>query len=241
MNMQHVLKPGLTVRVRQPELMDQPGLDDRQHCEALDGLARVNWWSRSVAVFWAAVRRLAAATDRPLRVLDIGCGGGDVTIGLARQAVRSGLPLEVCGMDLSATALRVAADRATRLGMQAQFLQSDVLSDPLPSGFDIILCSLFLHHLSDEDAATLMRRMADATTRLALINDLLRCRRGYWLAVAGTRLLTRSHIVHVDGPLSVQAAFTVPEIRAMTAQAGLKGETVTRHWPFRFLWSWSRR
>ena len=82
-----------------------------------------------------------------------------------------------------------------------------------------------------------MRRIG----KLIMINDLLRGPLEYALAWTGCRLLTRSRIVRHDGPVSVRAAFTMGEVRDLASQAGLEGVNLTRHWPGRFLLSWSRR
>ncbi|MCA9021331.1 MAG: hypothetical protein KDA74_14375, partial [Planctomycetaceae bacterium] len=60
------------------------------------------------------------------------------------------------------------------------------------------------------------------------------------LAWTACRLLTRSPVVHTDGPLSVAGAFTVNEIKELAGQAGLDGFQITRHWPQRWLLKWSR-
>jgi 2-polyprenyl-3-methyl-5-hydroxy-6-metoxy-1,4-benzoquinol methylase len=38
----------------------------------------------------------------------------------------------------------------------------DVLAGPLPDGFDVVICSLFLHHLAEEQAVLLLQAMAKA-------------------------------------------------------------------------------
>ena len=231
----------LMQRQREPELMDQPELDASQHRHALAGLARVNRWSRSAAIFWPALERLARSrAPQTLRVLDLACGGGDVTVALARRFAAAGLPVELTGVDRSATALEVARKRANQAGVTVEFRTLDVLADPLPEGFDACICSLFLHHLDEADAVRLMSRMAESTPQLVLVNDLVRSRVGYGLAVLATRLLTRSHVVHVDGPLSVAAAFTPSEAMQLAEQAGWHGVTLSRHWPCRFLLTWKR-
>jgi hypothetical protein len=53
-------------------------------------------------------------------------------------------------------------------------------------------------------------------------------------------VLTTSAVVHVDGPRSVEAAFTLEEVRALADQAGLENATLARHWPYRFLLAWRR-
>lgn len=230
----------LETRQLQPELMDQPGLDAEAHRHALAGLARVNWWSRSAAIFWPQLERLAKSKAGPVRVLDIACGGGDVTVALARRAATAGLQVSFVGVDMSETALDVARDRAREARVEIDFRTLNVLEQELPTDCDAVICSLFLHHLDAEDAVSLLRRMSEATRQVVLVNDLIRSPIGYWLAVLGTRLLTRSHIVHVDGPLSVAGAFTLGEVCEMADRAGLSGVALQTHWPWRYLMSWSR-
>lgn len=226
-------------RHRQPELMDQPDLDEAEHARALRGLARVNRLSRSAAILWPTLRAMANHWC-PLRVLDVACGGGDVTVELARLARRNGVSLSLSGCDISKTALDIAQQRALYATESVEFFQHDVLSQPLPAEFDVVICSLFLHHLDEADAVKFLRLMSQAAKRTVLVNDLVRSRSGYWLAAIGTRLLSRSRIVHVDGPLSVAGAFTPNEALRLFEQADLPSVTISRHWPQRMLLTWRR-
>jgi 2-polyprenyl-3-methyl-5-hydroxy-6-metoxy-1,4-benzoquinol methylase len=231
---------GLGTRDRRPEVMDQPGLSADRHAAALRALARINWLSRSAGLVWppllALARRLA---PRPVRVLDVATGGGDIPVRLWRRARRAGVALAVEGCDVSATAVSFAAERAAAAGANVRFYLHDALRGPLPDSYDAVTCSLFLHHLSDEEAVGLLRRMA-AAAPLVVVNDLVRGVAGFVLAWLGARLLTRSDVVHTDGPLSVRAAYTVAEARALAEQAGLAGARVARRWPCRFLLTWER-
>jgi hypothetical protein len=103
------------------------------------------------------------------------------------------------------------------------------------------MCSLFLHHLSRDQAVELLRRMASRATRLVLVNDLRRSALGLMLAHAATRVLSSSEIVHTDGPRSVAAAFSLEELRLLSRDAGLETATIARRWPFRFLLNWERK
>lgn len=221
--------------------MDQPGLDAARHDRALRGLARINAWSGAARLLWPAISWLSRELSRPLRLLDIATGAGDVPLRLWRRAARRGLRLEIEGCDKSATALDHARRRADKAGAPIRFFAHDVCSEPLPGGFDIVSCSLFLHHLDENEATALLRRMKEAAGRLVLVSDLRRSALGWLMAWLGCRLLTRSEVVRYDGPASVRAAFTVAEARDLAWRAGLTGATVGRRWPWRWLLTWDRR
>ena len=234
--------PPLAHRQRLPELMDQPGLDPDLHAEALVGLRRINAVSRSAASLFAPVLALARGLPpdaAPMRLLDVACGGGDNALDLAALAQRHGLALSVEGCDISPQAVALSQARARERGLEASFFVADVLADSLPDRFDILVSSLFLHHLDTADAQTLLARLAASSRRLLLISDLLRTPLGYGLAWAGTQLLSRSRIVHIDGLLSVRGAFQMDEVAAMAERAGLQGVALRRCWPERFLLRWS--
>ena len=227
---------GLRDRSRVDELMDQPGLDPLAHGHALRGLERINTLSRSESILWPSIARLARASTRCVRVLDLACGGGDVTSALAARAMRHRLNLTVDGCDYSPTAVSLASAK----GENSTYFHLDVLRDPFPEGYDVLCCSLFLHHLDEEEAVHLLQKMSTAAGHLVLINDLSRSQFGYLLAWVGCHVLSRSYVVRTDGPASVLGAFTPAEALRLAKQAGLVGSTVTRRWPARFLLSWSR-
>lgn len=236
-----------STRRREPELMDGAGLDRDLHLSALDALARINRVSLTVARAWKEVERLAAEGARPVRVLDVACGGGDVLIDLARRARSRRVEVDLLGCDASPTALERAAARARdRAGDEVpgaaslRFERRDVLEGPLPPEQDLVLCSLFLHHLSRAQAVALLRAMA-AITRVLLVQDLRRTRLGYALAWLGLHTLTRSEVARRDGLVSVRAAFTLEEADDLVREVGLAGAELRTCWPQRFSLRWVRR
>jgi SAM-dependent methyltransferase len=231
----------LDQRDRQPELMDQPGLDKAIHQHALWGMRRVNAVSGTVDALWRGLEQTVGLSGSPIRVLDIAAGGGDNAIRLNDLARCRGVKLQVEGCDISPTAVEHAQTAARQAGLtDNQFFRLDALEDTLPDGYDVFMCSLFLHHLEESRALELLRRMAAKAARAVLVDDLVRSRFGYLLAWAGGRLLTRSPIIHTDGPLSVRAAFSLKEIRDLAERAGMSGAVIRRHWPQRFLLSWRK-
>ena len=223
-------------RERIPEIMDDPGLDPAEHRRALAGLARVNWFSGSAGVLWPPIRALARELGRPVRVLDVATGSGDVPAGLLRRANRAGIALEVAGCDISPVAVSTAAANCPG----ARFFVHDALGEPLPAGFDVATCSLFLHHLSSDDAVSLLARLGSAAESLVLVNDLARSRFNFLAVWVACHALTTSKVVRFDGPASVRSAFTPAEALVLADRAGLTGATIRRRFPARFLLSWRR-
>ncbi len=229
----------LAKRLHQAELMDSLDVDTTAHEHALRALSRLNAISFSSQIVWPTLQDLAKSTpDRPLRVLDLACGGGDIVCRLARGAERNQLKIEFHGIDRSPFAIQLARQTAANQRVNVTFEVGEVLHSELPKTFDVVMCSLFLHHLSECDAVELIRRMRVAARRTLLVNDLRRTRLGFALTWFGCQFLTRSHIVHVDGPRSVEGSFTDQEVVDLASRAGCANPRLTRHWPQRYLLRW---
>lgn len=223
----------------QPELMDAPGLDVAQHQAALRGLRRINAVSGVSRVLWNAIRRIAAKRGLSrFRVLDVACGGGDLVASLSRHARRSGASVRFAGCDISQVAVAQAKEASTDNSID--FFVTDAVNDPIPDGYDFVTSTLFLHHLDWPSSLRLLENMRQAAGQAVLVDDLIRCRTGRLLAWTGCRLLSRSPIVHYDGPVSVLGAYKVEEARRLAREAALDGARFIRHWPCRFLMEWER-
>lgn len=231
--------PDLTVRLRQAELMDDPDLDPDRHARALRALARVNRVSLTARRVWREVRDLHTRLRRPVRLLDVACGGGDVLRDVGRAARRAGIPVELHGCDVSPRALDLAR-RASSSDPPLELFRLDATSDALPGGFDLLACSLFLHHLERPVAVRLLRGLADACAHRIFVQDLRRTVLGYTLAWIGLRTLTSSDVARVDGLRSVRAAFSAAEAESLCRDAELPAARVDTVWPQRFTIVWSR-
>lgn len=231
----------LNNRDRQPEVMDQPGLDPKEHAKALMGLRRINAISRCSAGLFRPIEALAITQPaKPLRVLELACGGGDTAIDLALMAKRKGLSLDIHACDLNPEAVAIAQTNAVRRQAALTVFTADALAKPTDhNSFDVVYCTLFAHHLDELDVVRLLEVMALRSRKLVLVDDLIRSRLGFALAWIGTRLLSRSWVVHTDGPLSVRAALQPDEMKSIAMQAGLNNAQIKRSWPERYLLSWA--
>ena len=227
--------PNLQARSLVPERMDDPTLPESDHLQALRGLRRINRWTGHAQLAWQPIRQLAATNGaRPLTLLDIATGSGDVAQCLLRYASAQGTELELHACDISPTAIEFARHGFTA-DASINLFQLDVVSEPLPHQYDVVMCTTFLHHLSEADVLQTLRKMRAAARRRVVVVDLERSALNWWQVWLGCHLLSRSSVVHFDGPQSVRAAFTISEMREFAAEVGFKSIRLQRRWPCKFL------
>jgi 2-polyprenyl-3-methyl-5-hydroxy-6-metoxy-1,4-benzoquinol methylase len=224
-----------------PEIMDSPTIDAFAHRQALAGLRRINRVCGAAGPILRSVRDLAARSGLTrLTLLDVACGGGDVPIQIALAGERIGLEIDLTFLDRSFTALQQAAQNAARAGLPTRTIQADSLDDIPTASFDVLTNGLFLHHQAQaDDVVALLAQMRRVAARQVVISDLRRCRRGLLGAWLGCRLLSRSPIVHHDGPASVRAAWTIAELKDLANRAEMSGAIIRRCPYWRMLLEWS--
>jgi 2-polyprenyl-3-methyl-5-hydroxy-6-metoxy-1,4-benzoquinol methylase len=212
------------------------------HLDALAGLRRINRVSRAADhILLPIVDLISRQNPRRLSMLDIACGGGDVPISVAQGIQRLGVQVDLTLLDRSATAIQQAGNMAAAQGIACRGVQADAIGELPYLPADVITNSLFLHHVEEpEKVVALLARMREMARRMVVISDLRRSRRGWVAAWTGCRLLSRSRIVHHDGPASVRAAWTLHELSRFAENAGMEGVKIHSCWPFRLLLVWER-
>jgi ubiquinone/menaquinone biosynthesis C-methylase UbiE len=197
-------------------------------------LSRVNALFGGRMVTMIHVKRLLAArpADRPVTVLDVGTGGGDIPRALVRWARRRGRRMRVIALDRDAATVRIAA-RSGRDYPEITFLRGDALSLPIRSGsVDLAISAMTLHHLEPDAGVRYLTEM-DAAARVGVVvNDLARSRIAHALVWLITRFVTRSAISRHDGPMSVRRSYTPGEVGALCEKAGLPDTAVVHHRPY---------
>ena len=206
-------------------------LDGELDVRILEGnlrdLARVNGLLDGAGVSWRALRPFLEAGE-PLRVMDVGTGGGDIPRALMRAANRAKGQLELVATDVRPEIVAFAWQTAAREpSFEVRLAEPHRIDEP-DGSFDVVHASLVLHHLDPPDAVLLLREMGRVAAKAVIVNDLDRGR--HWLLVARvlTFLTTRNAYTRNDAPLSVRRAYRPNEVARMAAQAGLV--EATRHW-----------
>jgi SAM-dependent methyltransferase len=225
-------------RAATPELMDiEPaGYVDFRAC--LRDLAEVNRltlaYRPTLAFLDSVIAAGRAPAGRPLSILDAGCGFGDALRRIDRWAQRRGVPVRLTGVDLNAHATRAAAE-ATPPGRPIRWVKGDLSSWRSEDDIDLIVSSLFAHHLDDRALIGFIAWM-EATARIGwFVNDLHRHPLPYhvfrlWAAAARWHRFIRH-----DGPVSITRAFSRADWHRLLGEAGLaEGSAAVRWWlPFR--------
>nr|WP_306926853.1 class I SAM-dependent methyltransferase [Arthrobacter globiformis] len=217
------------------EDMDRPDCDPDRLQRTYEQFAVVNrvvsGWHR---LYRTRVRPQVAGVGTAT-LLDVGCGGGDVAVMLARWASRDGIQLHVTGIDPDERAFRFAAGRTPVPGVEFRQASS---GDLLTEGkyYDVVISNHVLHHLTAPELQQFLDDSARLARRLVLHNDLSRSAAAFALFSAGALPLTGSYI-RGDGLTSIRRSYTVPELAAMVPA----GWTVEPHSPFHCLLTYRRR
>ena len=223
--------------------MDDPNLPKDQHDHALRGLTTIHRFSGLVNRFWNGLLPIInqsqlnaqSNSSKRLRIADVGCGDGYLLRQLCSKATAAGHEIDWIGYDFSATACALADEKAVAANAKIRFDQVNILTDTLPEKVDVVLNSLFLHHFTAAEVETILKKFRDATTQAFIVEDLRRTVLGYCLAWSCGRLLTRSPIVHYDGVVSVEGAFSIAEMQTILASAKIENTKLIKRWPERFV------
>lgn len=157
---------------------------------------------------------------KPWRVLDLCTASGDIPRLMVDFARHRGINVEIDAVDFQSATLEIAR-RHSAAYPEIVFREADARTVPgEPHSYDLVICSLALHHFSEEDAALVLRRCRELARGPILVADL---RRG-WSAALGvwliTELLYREPMTKFDARLSVRRAFSRRELAGLTRRAG---------------------
>jgi SAM-dependent methyltransferase len=208
------------------ELLDGP-LDDRLALVGnLRDLARVNRRLGGIDLSARAIEVLAPGHSS-IDVLDVGTGGADIPLALIDRGRARGRLVRVTGIDNRPEVLEAAAlaDRRVMATGELVLHVADGHALPFPDGaFEVAHSSLVMHHLEPDAARALLAEMARVARRGVVVNDLVRGRAAWAGAWALSHLATRNRFTRRDAPLSVRRAYSVAELTALLAAAGIRVE-----------------
>ncbi len=208
------------------ERLDGPLTDQPVLVGNLRDLARVNRRLGGARLSRVAIDALAPGRAA-ISILDVGTGGADIPLALIEHGRAIGRLVTVTGLDSRAEVLAaavIADPRLTATGELALHV-GDGAALPFADGsFDVVHSSLLVHHLDTPDARQALGEMARVARVGVVVNDLVRSRPSWLGAWMLSHLATRNRFTRGDAPMSVRRAYTVAELTALLATAGLRVE-----------------
>lgn len=217
------------------ELLDAPNIPKELLFKNLRELDVVNRLLGGHAITLSGIKKLVINRNKIYRIVDIGCGGGDAMKKIAAWAKANKFVVELIGVDMNADAIRFMEAECKEFP-EITGVASDY-RDYLKSNttIDIVHCSLFCHHLKDDELIELFQYMNQYAKVGFIINDLQRHWFAYYSIKFLTRLLNGSTLVKNDAPLSVLRGFRKEELNNIVQKAGVKSFSIDWQWAFRYL------
>jgi 2-polyprenyl-3-methyl-5-hydroxy-6-metoxy-1,4-benzoquinol methylase len=173
----------------------------------------ISWMDELIAVH-------PARAGRGLRVVDVGCGYGDMLRRIASWAARRGVRVELTGIDLNPDAIR-AAREATPVEQRIEWIVGDALSVVATGDVDVVVSALLTHHLTDAQIVLFLRWM-ERTARCGwFVNDLHRQPVPYHVFRLLAPLLKLHPFARNDGPVSIRRSFLAEDWQRLCAAAGV--------------------
>ena len=211
-------------RAQLSEWMDEPcSYDDFRAC--LHDLAQVNRLTLAYGPTLQWLQTTARSSKDPLHIVDVGCGGGDMLRQVERWAKRESLAVRLTGIDLNPYAAR-AAREMTPASSAIEWVTGDAFSFEPAARIDLVISSLFTHHLSDAVIIRFIAWMERVAEQGWFINDLHRERLPYLGFQLLAKVMRWHRFVQHDGPISIRRAFRHDDWKAYMEGAGVPMESV---------------
>jgi len=230
--------PDFSKRDTTPELMDTEVVSYEELRGVLRELTQANELSFAYRPTLSFFKRLARegrlGEDRRIVVIDAASGYGDMSRKVDAWAAKNGVNLEIIGVDMNPWAAR-AASEATAAGRPLRWVTDNLFDFRPEGGADIIMSSLFTHHLPDPQLVRFIRWMEENARIGWFINDVERHPVPYYFLKFAFWATRRHRFMRYDGPVSIASAFKKEDWARLLKEAGLReGAARVESWtPFR--------
>jgi 2-polyprenyl-3-methyl-5-hydroxy-6-metoxy-1,4-benzoquinol methylase len=200
-----------------PELMDRPQPVTRELEHDLANLRSFNRWFGGHRLVRDFLRRWLKPNGES-RILDVATGSGDIPRLIVDHARGQNVFVHIDAIDQQASTIDIAR------GLSAAYPEIDFSCANLfewnpPEAYDMVFCSLTLHHFSNDDAMRVLQKIRELSTACVLVADLRRAR---WLSCAIyllTATIYRDEMTKTDARLSAARAFSFVEMRELAEGA----------------------
>jgi len=203
-----------------PELMDRPQPVTGELERDLANIRSLNRWFGSYRQVRYFLHRWLKPKGKA-RILDVSTGSGDIPRLIVDFARKENVSVQIDAIDQQASTIEIAR-RLSNDYPEIEFFCANLFAWTPSEPYDIVLCSLTLHHFSEDDAVRVLQKCREFTREHALVTDL---RRSLWLSLGVylvTATLYHEAMTKTDARLSAARAFSFAELRELARRAGWK-------------------
>lgn len=222
-------------RSAEDEIMDDLSYEGEILNQTLRELDTINRLLGGNHVTLNGIKKLIAPSlDKTWKIIDVGCGGGDILKLIANWARKNNIKVELQGVDANPNVIKYAVENCSGYS-EINFRADDIFSDEFKKmDCDILTATLFLHHFDDQELSQLFTQFQKQAKIGIVVNDLHR----HWLAYRSINLLTglfsKSSMVKNDAGVSVLRSFRKTDWIRILGNADVSNFKLTWMWAFRW-------
>jgi 2-polyprenyl-3-methyl-5-hydroxy-6-metoxy-1,4-benzoquinol methylase len=224
-------------RTQEAEIMDDFSLQGEELREALDQIARINQLLGGNKVTLEGIKKVIPYNKtETITIADIGCGNGDMLRMLSDFAQKNKLDFKLIGIDANEFTINYAKKLSVNYP-NIDYQCVDIFSEDFKTlKFDIIVCTLTLHHFTNEQILNIITTFRDNAKTGIIINDLHRSKLAYRLFELICFIFKLNRMSRQDGLVSILRGFKKNELEEFSKKLNLKNYNINWKWAFRYQW-----
>ena len=218
------------------EIMDDFTMEGILIRDTLDKIEIINRFLGGNTVTIKGLKNLIKnqSKNKTITIVDLGCGNGDILRDVAKFGRKNNYSFKLIGIDANLAAIEYAKELSKEYS-ELSFKTIDILSEDFKKeSYDIVLCTLFLHHFKNEELISFLKTTIEKATIGVVVNDLHRHKLAYYLfKLIG--FFIKNKMVRQDGLISVLRAFKRKDLENISTQIKVHF-SIQWKWAFRYLW-----
>lgn len=225
-------------RSNQKEIMDDLDFRGKELESNLEDLDRVNRLLGGYKITLDGIEKILGSScyAQPVHITDVGCGNGSMLREVAKMGRQRGVKMKLLGIDISEPSIEIARNKSREfpeISFETRNVNSNEFQD---TKTDIILCTLTLHHFTNEEIEGLMKIFEKSCTMGIVINDLQRSKVAYYLFKLYCAFFMKNEVAKKDGLTSILRSFKKKDLEWYGRNLKMRKQMISWKWAFRWKW-----
>lgn len=221
-----------------PEIMDNFEMEGDVLRDALDKISKINQLLGGNQLTLQGVKELIGKVPKTteLTIVDVGCGNGDMLRMIADYGLKNYYNFRLIGIDANNFTINHARQLSSNYP-NISYRCEDVFSQAFEElKYDIVLCTLTLHHFKDNEIMKLMTSFNTYSRIGIVINDLHRSAIAYRLFQGLCFAFRLNTMSKQDGLVSILRGFKKEELIRFSKKIQFVNYKIQWKWAFRYQW-----